>query len=59
MRVTPRRVTLLFLAVDPPELAGGRWAAPDWVILVLGGAVAVGAGVYLAVRHLRAPGAKR
>jgi hypothetical protein len=52
-------VTLLFLAVDPPELAGGRWAAPDWVILVLGGAVAVGAGVYLAVRHLRAPGAKR
>jgi hypothetical protein len=49
-------VKLLLFAVDPPELPEllrGRWAAPDWLILVLGGVVAVGAGVYLAVRHRR------
>jgi hypothetical protein len=39
---------------DPPELSGGRYPAPDWAILALGGAVAVGAAVYLAVRFLRA-----
>jgi hypothetical protein len=52
-------VKLLMFAVDPPELTGGRWPAPDWLILVLGGAVAVGAGVYLAVRHRRRGGASR
>ncbi len=39
----------LFLAV-PTELSGGRYPAPAWVILALGGAVIVGAGVYLAFR---------
>jgi hypothetical protein len=42
-------VRFLFLAV-PTELAGGRYPAPGWVILALGGAVVVGAGIYLAVR---------
>ena len=39
----------LFLAV-PTELSGGRYPAPAWVILALGGVIIVGAGVYLAVR---------
>jgi hypothetical protein len=42
-------VRFLFLAV-PTELSGGRWPAPAWVILALGGAVIVGAGVALALR---------
>ena len=43
----------MLLAQGPPELAGGRYAAPAWVILSLGGAVAVGAAVYLALRFRR------
>ena len=39
----------LFLAV-PTELSSGRYPAPAWLILALGGAVIVGAGVYLALR---------
>jgi hypothetical protein len=47
-----QRVRFLFLAV-PTELSGGRYPAPAWVILALGGAVVVGAGVYLALRLAR------
>ena len=43
----------LHLVADPPELAGGRYAAPAWVILSLGGAVVAGAVVYLALRLRR------
>jgi hypothetical protein len=50
---------LLLLSGDPPELSGGRYAAPAWAILGLGGLVAVGAAVYLAVRFLRAGKEKR
>ena len=43
------------------DLAGGRYAAPAWVILSAGGAVAAGAAVYLVlrVRRARAEGEKR
>jgi hypothetical protein len=47
-------VRFIFLAV-PTELAEGRYPAPAWVILGLGGAVIVGAAVFLAVRLLRPP----
>jgi hypothetical protein len=50
---------LLILSGDPPDLSGGRYPAPAWAILVLGGVVAVGAAVYLAVRALRSPKEKR
>ena len=51
----------LLLAQGPPELAGGRYAAPAWVILTLGFAVAAGAFVYVALRlrRLRAGRDKR
>lgn len=42
----------LFLAI-PTELTGGRYAASGWLILALGGAVVIGAGVILAVRWVR------
>ena len=38
-----------FLAI-PTELDQGRYPAPAWLILALGGVVVVGAIVYLAVR---------
>jgi hypothetical protein len=41
-----------FLAV-PTELSQGRYPAPAWLILALGGAVVVGAGVFFAVRFVR------
>jgi hypothetical protein len=50
---------LLLFSGEPPELAGGRYPAPAWVILVLGGLVAAGAAVYLAVRLLRGAKEKR
>ena len=50
---------LLILSADPPDLSGGRYPAPGWVILVLGGVVAVGAAVYLAVRALYGSKEKR
>jgi hypothetical protein len=45
-------VSFLVLAV-PTELTGGRYPAPAWAILALGGAVVVGAAVYLGIRLLR------
>ncbi len=48
---------LLALAI-PTELSGGRYPAPAWVILALGGAVITGAAVYLGLR-LRAARAAR
>jgi hypothetical protein len=44
------RVGSLLFAV-PTELAGGRYPAPAWAILVLGGVVSAGALVYLGVRY--------
>ena len=41
-----------FLAV-PTELAQGRYPAPAWLILALGGVVVVGAVAYLVVRFGR------
>jgi hypothetical protein len=41
---------LYLLAADPPELAGGRWAAPDWLIVGLAGLTAAFAVVYLVLR---------
>lgn len=53
-RVTTRRVSVsLHLAVDPPELAKGRWAAPAWLILAAGAVVIVFAVVYLVLRFRR------
>jgi hypothetical protein len=49
---------VLFLAV-PTELSEGRYPAPAWVILALGGAVVVGAGIFFAVRFARSPKDKR
>lgn len=49
---------LLVLAV-PTELAAGRYPAPAWAILVLGGVVIAGAVVYLGVRWQRASRGKR
>jgi hypothetical protein len=43
---------VLFLAV-PTELVQGRYPAPAWLVLALGGAVVVGAGVFFAVRFAR------
>jgi hypothetical protein len=37
----------------PTELAAGRYPAPAWVILALGGAVVAGAVLYLALRLRR------
>ena len=45
-------MSFLFLA-SPTELEGGRFPAPAWAILVLGGAILVGAAAYLAVRWRR------
>ncbi len=50
----PRVTTLtpvpaLVLAI-PTELSGGRYAAPAWAILTLGGVVVASAAVYLGVR---------
>jgi len=46
-------VRLLLLAI-PTELSAGRYPAPAWAILTLGGVVFAGAAVYLGVR-LRRP----
>ena len=48
----------LLLAV-PTELSGGRYAAPAWAILALGGVVSVGALVYLGVRYWIARGKEK
>jgi hypothetical protein len=50
---------LSILSGDPPDLSGGRYPAPAWAILVVGGVVAVGAAVYLAVRFLRSSRERR
>jgi len=43
---------VLYLVAPPlPELAGGRWSAPDWLIVGLAGLTAVFAVVYLVLRH--------
>ncbi len=47
-------MSVLVLAV-PPDLAAGRYPAPAWAILALGGAVVAGAAVYLGVRARRRP----
>lgn len=47
---------LYLLAVDPPELAGGRWAAPGWLIVVVAAVTAAFAVVYL---YLRFRGSER
>ena len=52
VRAEPAVPFQLFLAV-PTELADGRYPAPALVILALGGAVVVGAGVFFAVRFAR------
>jgi hypothetical protein len=54
-----------FVLAVPTELAAGRYPAPAWAILALGGAVVVGAAVYLGLRLRRGsappppPGEKR
>jgi hypothetical protein len=40
----------LLVAVDPPDLAKGRYAAPAWLILTVGGLVLAVAVALLAVR---------
>jgi hypothetical protein len=45
-------VPALVLAI-PTELSGGRYAAPAWAILTLGGVVIASAAVYLGVRWRR------
>jgi len=45
-------VSFLVLAAST-ELAAGRYPAPAWAILALGGAVVVGALVYLGLRLRR------
>ncbi len=45
-------MSFLVLAV-PTELSGGRYPAPAWAILALGGAVVAGAAIYLGVRLRR------
>jgi hypothetical protein len=42
-----------FVLPIPTELSAGRYPAPAWVILALGGAVVVGASMYLTYRFLR------
>jgi hypothetical protein len=42
-------VPLAFAAI-PTELADGRFSAPAWAIRALGGAVIVGAAIYLVLR---------
>ncbi len=49
----------LLLFALPTELADGRYPAPAWTILGLGGAVIAGAALYLGVRFLRGPKEKR
>jgi hypothetical protein len=56
-------VHLLLLArsADPTGLAHGRWPAPWWAIVIVGGVVTALAVVFLVVRALRArrgPGAR-
>ena len=43
----------LLLSQGPPDLAGGRYAAPAWIILSLGAAVVAGAAVFLVLRLRR------
>jgi hypothetical protein len=50
-------VRFLVLAL-PTELTGGRYPAPAWAILALGGLVVAGAAVYLGVRWRRLSGPK-
>jgi hypothetical protein len=45
-------VTFFVLAI-PTELSGGRYPAPAWLILALGGVVVVGASIFLTFRFLR------
>jgi hypothetical protein len=40
-------------AADAPDLAGGRYAAPAWLILAVAAVVAVFAAVYLTLRFRR------
>jgi hypothetical protein len=47
------RFFLVLLAV-PAELSGGRYPAPAWAILALGGAVVAGAVLSLALRSRHA-----
>lgn len=49
----------LHLAINPPELAKGRYAAPAWLILAAGAVVMVFAVVYLVLRFRRADKDKR
>jgi hypothetical protein len=51
-------VRLFFLAL-PTELADGRYPAPAWTILGLGGVVVAGAAVYVGVRFFSGPKEKR
>jgi hypothetical protein len=46
-------VTFLLASAEPPDLAGGRYAAPAWLILVVAGVVAALAVTTLIVRFRR------
>jgi hypothetical protein len=43
----------LFVLAIPTELSAGRYPAPAWVILALGGAVVAGTSIYFTYRFLR------
>ena len=43
----------LFVLALPTELADGRYPAPAWAILCLGGVVVAGAALYLGIRLSR------
>jgi len=52
-------VNHLLAAVDPPDLARGRYPAPAWLILTVAGVVAALAVGYLLARFRRVDKDKR